>query len=120
MSEEERKEQHKAPRIVSYIALVAGIATFLNGLLLVSITLWASIIPGAGGDFDFIGLILIVVAVESIIFSYYLWPIAAIGLVLSIVALFIERNKYFRLLPLAFVLAGILLYAVCYALLNLL
>jgi hypothetical protein len=46
--------------------------------------------------------------------------LAAIGLVLSIVTLFIERNKCLRLLPLAFVLAGICLFAACYFLLDLL
>jgi hypothetical protein len=43
------------------------------------------------------------------------WPVAAIGLVLSIVTLFIERNVLLRLLPLGFIVAGILLYAVCSA-----
>ncbi|MDH4240619.1 MAG: hypothetical protein OEW48_13745 [Phycisphaerae bacterium] len=45
----------------------------------------------------------------------YLWPIAAIGLVLSIVTLFIERNIYYRALPWAVILFGILLYVVCCA-----
>jgi hypothetical protein len=115
-SEEKRKEQHKAVRIISIIAPVAGFATFLSGLLLVPVTWWLAIYPDAGHDFDFIGMFLTVVAISSIIFSYYLWPIAVIGLVLSIVTLFLERNKYFRLLPLAFFTVGICFYAMFYAL----
>jgi len=37
MSEEKKKEQNKAVRIISIIALVAGIAMFLCGLLIVPI-----------------------------------------------------------------------------------
>jgi len=96
-------------RIVSIIALVAGVATFGSGLLLCPAALWFTISPIAGGDFDFIGVFLLVVCVLS--FCSFL-PLAAIGLVLSIVTLFIERNKRLRLLPLAFVLAGICLFKV--------
>ena len=97
-------------RIVSIIALVVGVATFGIALLCVPAALWFTISPIAGGDFDIIGLILLVVYVLS--FCSFLPP-AAIGLVLSIVTLFIERNKCLRLLPLAFVLAGICLFAAC-------
>jgi drug/metabolite transporter (DMT)-like permease len=41
----------------------------------------------------------------------YFIPIAGISLILSIVTLFIEREKPLRWIPLVFVLAGILLYA---------
>ncbi|MHC4543412.1 MAG: hypothetical protein ACYTDW_01670 [Planctomycetota bacterium] len=114
MSEKERKGKHKAARIISITALVIGIATFLVGLLLVPITLWIVIFPFAGGEGDVIGLILLVVAFLPILCSIFLWPIAAIGLVLSIVTLFIEWNKCLRLLPLAFSIAGIWFYATHY------
>jgi hypothetical protein len=112
----ERKEQHKAVRIISIIALIVGIATFLSGLLLVPFTLWFAIYPDAGHDLDLIGMLLTVVAVSSFCVSFFLWPIAAIGLVLSIVALLIERNIHLRLLPLAFFIVGICFYAMFYAL----
>ncbi|NIP23700.1 MAG: hypothetical protein GWN67_23710 [Phycisphaerae bacterium] len=115
MSEEERGEC-KAARIVSITALVIGIATFLSGLLLVPATLWFAIIPGAGGDFDFIGMLLTVVDVSSFCVSFFLWPIAAIGLVLSIISLFIERDIHLRLLPLTFFIVGICFYTMFYSL----
>ena len=44
MSEEEKKEQHKAVRIISYIALIVGIAMFLFMLLCVpAVGLWVFI-----------------------------------------------------------------------------
>ena len=104
-------------RIVSVIAFIVGIVTFLSGLALVPFTVWSAIIPNAGGEFDIIGLLLCVVCVLSVC-SFL--PLATIGLVLSIVTLFIERNKRLRLLPLAFVLAGICLFAACYFLPDLL
>jgi hypothetical protein len=41
----------------------------------------------------------------------YFFPIACISLILSIVTFFIERDKPLRWMPLVFVLAGVLLYA---------
>jgi hypothetical protein len=68
------------------------------------------------GEGHVIWMLLYVVAFLLILCVICLWPIAPIGLVLSIVALFIERNKYLRLLPLAFFIVGICIYAMCYAL----
>jgi uncharacterized membrane protein len=45
-------------------------------------------------------------------------PLAIIGLILSIVTLFIERDIYLRAAPLTLVLFGILLYPVCYVSLS--
>jgi hypothetical protein len=111
MSEEKRKEKHE-PKFTSAIALIAGIVTFLLGLLMVPAILWLNIYPEAGHDFDFIGMFLVIVYVVSWLMFF---PLVAIGLVLSIFTLFIGRNKYLRFLPLAFVLVGFLLYALSYA-----
>ena len=102
-------------RAVSVIALMIGIATFLSGLFFVPLILWVSIIPFAGQEGDVIMLILLVVAFLPILCTY-LWPIAAIGFVLSVVTLLIERNKYLRILPLAFIIVGGCFYAMFYAL----
>jgi hypothetical protein len=111
MSEEERKKDIPiAYRIISIIALFVGIATFLSGLLFVLALLWNRIIPGAGGDFVSLGMFL---KLETFL-SYVFWPSAVIGLVLSIVTLFVERNLCFRLLPLAFIIVGICLYELVY------
>jgi hypothetical protein len=114
MSEEEKKEKYK-PRVISRIALLLGIVTFFSGLLLVPFTLWFALIPDAGGDLDFIGMFFTFVAIPSIFSAHFILPIAAIGLVLSIVALFIERDISHRLLPLVFFIVGICFYAMCYA-----
>ena len=98
-------------RTVSVIALIAGIATFLGGLMVYLASLWLVVYPDAGHDFDIIGMLLVIVAV-------CVWcscmPVGPIALVLAIVTLFIERNIWLRLLPLAFVLAGICLFAASY------
>jgi hypothetical protein len=114
MSEEEKKDILITYRIISIIALFIGIATFLSGLMLVPATLWFAIIPPTEGDV--IGLLLSVLTFVPILCEIYLWPIAAIGLVLSIITLFTERNMYYRALPWNFLLFGILLYIVCGAL----
>ena len=108
MSEEERKEKHE-PKFTSIIALVLGIATFLSGLLIVPFTLCIvldafSIASGS--------MFLEVLAFGA---TVLLAPFAIWGLILSIVSLFIERNIYFRLLPLAFVLFGIGLLILCFS-----
>lgn len=114
MSEEEGKEKPKVTRFISSMALVISIATFLLSLLIVPGILWITFYPEAGHDFDFIGMFLTAVAVLSIICMFRLWPIAVIGLVLSIVTLFIERNKYLRFLPLAFFIVGICFYTILF------
>ena len=117
MSEEKKKEKHKVLRIVSTIELFAGIATFLCGLLMVFLVCWTIIVRSGVklGGLDVIGFFVLAVGVSSMVLF---WPIAVFGLVLSIVALFIERDMRSRLRPLILVLAGILIYTVCYALLN--
>ena len=111
MNEADRKEIDKSNRIVSIIALVIGIATFLCGLMVFICGVWSAITPFAS-DFDFIGMLLVFVALILLI---VFWPFFAIGLILSIVTLFMERDMRFRLLPLVLVLFGLLLYALCYA-----
>lgn len=106
----ERKEQHKAVRIISHIALIAGFVTFLCGLLLVPVAGLMALNPSAFKGEGITRLIAVVAYYSLISFWYITIP----GLLLSLVALFIERNKYYRLLPLAFILIGLLLYAVCY------
>ncbi len=113
MSEEERKEKHK-PRIISIIALVVGIATFLCGLLIVPFTL-CMVIVGPGFAMDIILMLLFGLALFSTVLFV---PLAIIGLILSIVTLFIERDIYLRAAPLTLVLFGILLYPVCYVSLS--
>jgi len=105
MSEEERKEKQELS-IVSILALGAGIATFLCSLLILPLFIWSAIVesPGALGAYG-ITIFLMVLAFFSFIL---LLPSVAIGLPLSIITLLIERDMRFRLLPLAFVLAGIL------------
>ena len=111
MSEEERKEKHIASRIVYVMALVAGIVTFLCGLLTIPLErLIANYFPTEFFEADIELLIII-----GVFFLWvWFWRIAAICLVPSIVTLFIERDKRFRLLPLTFVMVGMLLHAVFY------
>jgi len=113
MSEKERKEQHKAVRIISYIALIVGVATLLCGLLMVPATVLGAINPTAfmSERFDWLTNI---AYYSGLLFNY----IFTISCTLSIITLFIERNKYYRLLPLAFVLIGVLLYLMCYVIVT--
>ncbi len=117
MSEEERKEEKQKPRIVSIIALIEGIATFVCGLFIVPFTLWFHMFPDPGIGIDVIWILLLGVALCSTLLFV---PLAIIGLVLSIITLFVERDIYLRAAPLTLVLFGILLYPVCYASLNML
>ncbi len=89
-----------------------GIVTFLLGLLIVPYAFCNAIVYYEEFGAEVIAGILLVAALFAMI-SF--WPTAVIGLILSIITLCIEGNVLFRLLPLAFVLAGILLYAVCSA-----
>lgn len=109
MSEEEKKEQRKA-RIISRIALLAGIVTFLFGIMLLPFAIvYSSALVSPGEPFiNFRAYFLSTVAYLSVLF---LWPLFAVSLILSIVTLFIERDKRLRLLPLTLVLIGILLNA---------
>ena len=105
MGEGERKEKHK-PRIISRIALLAGIVTFLFGLMLFPFAFVYSSALVSPGELhhNFRAYFLSTVAYSYII----LWPLFAISLILSIVTLFIERNERLRFLPLVLVLIGIL------------
>lgn len=109
MSEEKRKEKQE-PRFTSIIALVVGIAAFLSGLLIVPAAGLMVLNPSAFKGEGITRLIAVVAYYSLVSFWYITIP----ALILSLVVLFIERNKYYRLLPLAFVLIGFLLYAVCY------
>lgn len=113
MSEEEKKEIHKAVRILSYIALIVGVATLLCGLLIVPAAGLGAINPTAfmSERFDFLAG----VAYYSGLLFRYIFTISG---TLSIVTLLIERNKYYRLLPLAFILIGVLLYLMCYVIVT--
>ncbi|KPJ92681.1 MAG: hypothetical protein AMJ53_08870 [Gammaproteobacteria bacterium SG8_11] len=118
MSEEKRKIKHIVIRIISITALYISVATFLRGFMLVPFTLWMTIFPFPDQQGDPIVIILTVMCYVSFLCMIYLWPIAIIGLVLSIITLFTERNIYYRALPWNFLLFGILLYIVCWALGN--
>jgi hypothetical protein len=108
MSEEEKKETPKA-RIVSIIALIVSILTFMCGLLILILAGWAAStdIGGGPGGIDALWVLLFAGAVCSMVL------IAPIGLVLSILTLFIERNIYLRAAPLSYVLCGILMSVTC-------
>ena len=109
MSEEERNEKHIASRIVYIIAIVAGMVTFLCGLLTIPLErLITNYFPTEFFEADIELLIII-----GVFFLWvWFWRIAAICLVPSIIALLIKRDKRFRLLPLAFVMVGMLLHTV--------
>ena len=110
MGEEEKINKHKSSRIISITALAIGIATFMCGLLIVPAAGLMALNPSALKGEGITRLIAFVAYYSLVSFRYITIP----GLILSMAALFIERNKYYRLLPLAFVLTGFLLYAVCY------
>lgn len=116
MNEEERKEQHKAVRIISNIALIVGITTFLLGILLVPYTRLTVIYPSnVEPKPDAIWIFLIAAGLSSI---KSFWFFTIIGMILSVVTFNIERDTCRRVLPLAFVLIGFLIYAVCYSFLQ--
>ena len=112
MSEEKKKEQNK-PRTISRIALKVGLASFLCMLLMTPGFVWAAIVPRYGMskvidsiDYFFFGL--------TFFAGIFFMPLVAVGLVLSIITLFIERNLYVRLLPLVYVVVCIGLYFLYY------
>jgi hypothetical protein len=103
---EEKKEKRK-PRIISRIALFAGIATLLCSFMTFPFAYFYSdalVSPDEPHD-NFIAYFFLIVAYLSL---FFLWPLFAISLILSIVTLFVERNERLRLLPLVLVLIGIL------------
>jgi len=110
MSEEEKKEKQK-PKVISSIPRLAGFVPFLSGLLVVFFTCWLAFGPHDKQLRELNVIVHIFFTVCLVSFELF-WHITAISL---IVLLFIERDMRRRVLPLAFVLAGILLYAACYA-----
>lgn len=102
MSEEEQGK-HK-PRIISYIALIVGVATFLCGLLIAPFADWIAL--KSNGD-TYVHAALLIPFLSKVLFL----PIVGIGLALSIVTLIIEQHERLRQLPWMFVLVGILIYA---------
>lgn len=106
MSEEKKKEKHK-PRVISRLALLAGIVTFLFGIMLLPFAIVnSSALVSPGEPFmNFRAYFLCTVVGLSL---FFLWPLAAISLILSIITLFIERNERLRVIPLVLVLIGIL------------
>ena len=108
MSEEEKKEkQHKAVRIILYIARWAGIATFVGGLLIFPYAFCDSLVSSGEVDqYQITHLFLLVFF--SIVYFY--GPLFAISLILSIVTLFVKQDIRSRLRPLILVLAGFSLY----------
>lgn len=108
------EEQHKSVRIISRIALVAGIAIFLCGLLIVPIPVLRVIGLTAFRMEGIPDLLSIVASYSNLLFRCIIIP----ALILSLVTLLFERNKYYRWLPLVFVVAGILLYLLSGLLLN--
>ncbi|MHC4640965.1 MAG: hypothetical protein ACYS32_04920 [Planctomycetota bacterium] len=119
MSEEEKKEIHKAARIISRIALIAGFVTFLCGLLVVPYAFCDALVSLPLREPKYYVIVSYLHSSETIPAFAFFWLIAAISLNLSIAPLFIERDIRSRLLPLEFVVAGILLYyIVCHVLLH--
>lgn len=109
----ERKEQHKAVRIISYIALVTGVATFLCGILMVP-AVGLYVINRTAFISERFDWLTDMAWYSSRLFDYIVIP----ALILTIATLSIERNKYYQLLPGMFVLIGHLLYFVCYTILD--
>lgn len=108
MSEEEKKVKHE-PKFISLIALVAGIATLLCNLLIVPFIL-CLVIEGFSIASGLMFLFAVAFGGTLLLAAFAIW-----GLILSVVTLFIERNIYFRLLPLALVLFGIGLWIMCFS-----
>lgn len=118
MSEEEKKEVHKAARIISRIALIAGFVTFLCGLLAVPYAFCDALVSLPVREPKYYRIVSYLISSAPIPAFAYFWLIAAVSLNLSIAPLFIEKEMRSRLRPLILVLAGILLYTVWHILLH--
>ena len=103
----ERKEQHKAARIILYIARWAGIASFVGGLLIFPYAFCDSLL--SSGEMDEYHITHLFMLVLSSIMYFY-GPLVVVSLILSLITLDIEQDKRFRLRPLKLVMAGIGLY----------
>jgi hypothetical protein len=108
MSEEESILEIQKPRVMSRIARIAGIASFVGGFLIVPYTCSDAFVTSG----EMLSECFLTHFALLVIYSgpYFLWPLFAISLILSIVTLFIERNIFHRLRPLILVLTGIFLY----------
>ena len=104
MSEEEKKEKRK-PKVISYIAILTHVATIMACFVSVSMVLWSN---KENAD---IATNIFLTDIDRIMRVF--WPIPLIGLVLSIITLYTERNERYRLLTQALGLFGIWLYASC-------
>jgi hypothetical protein len=118
MSEEERNEIHKAARIISLIALIAGVVTFVWALLVVPYAFCDALVSLPVREPNYYVIVRYLISSATIPAFAFFWFIAAISLNLSIAPLFIERDMRSRILPLALVMAGIILYKVCHILLH--
>jgi hypothetical protein len=118
MSEEEKKEIHKAARIISRIALIAGFVTFLCGLLAVPYAFCDALMSLPVREPKYYRIVSYLHSSATIPAFAYFWLIAAISLNLSIAPLFIEKDMRSRLRPLILVPAGILLYVAYHVLLH--
>ena len=107
MNEVEKKEQHKAVRIILHISRWAGIATFTGGFLIFPYAFCDSIVSSGEMD-EYQRTHLFLLVLFSIVCFY--GPLFAISLILSIVTLFIKQDIRSRLRPLILVLAGFSLY----------
>lgn len=115
MSEEKRKVKHIAARIISHLSFVVSIVAFVFGSLIIPFALGSSFLsPGLSSDF-ISGLLITVALFLMVLFV----PTFIIGLILSIVTLFIERDLYFRVRPFILVMAIILIFSWFLALLSL-
>jgi hypothetical protein len=109
MSEEERKEKHKAVRIILYISRIAGIATFVGGLFIAPYAYCDAFVSSGERDGWFFMHFLLIMLFSTM---FFYGPLFAISLILSIVTLFIKQDIRSRLRPLILVLAGFSLHVV--------
>jgi hypothetical protein len=109
MSEEVSIIEIQKPRVISRIARIAGIASLVGGFLIVPYVCSDAFVTSG----DTLSELFLTHFMLLVIYSgpYFLWPLFAISLILSIFTLIIERNIFHRLRPLILVLTGIWLYA---------
>jgi hypothetical protein len=96
---------------MSYMAVVAGIGAFMSGLMCLLVCVYLRVVPFS--EFDLIGLLLVF---ARFVPWFWFWPLAAVGLVISTIALFTAPNKGLPSAGLALVLLGLGLMLASYAL----
>jgi hypothetical protein len=99
-------------KVISALAIGIGGATCLSGLICFLGSFWCAVSPL--GDFDFIGLFWAILTIP--LYCFLFWPLAAVGFVLSIVALFTEPNERLQGIGLVLVIFGICLFLASYSL----